>query len=247
MSNKIFLGIILAVFIIAGYVIYANYTEKKAYESSGQGVSFSCENGTGFLAEFDAGMTNVDIVVGGNLEKSFPNIGDELVPYRFGDEFKIYTFVGEEVVVADLVSGVSVVCKQPFDQNNAPYNFGDSGEGAGADNDGAAAVMTSIIGNWQSTDDAKFTREFRDGGVIVDRYEATEDTEGTWSVFTSESGIETPFTQTVGAVYFRVVMDDFPEEILYFELAKLTPEELELFFLGRGGVLAFTRVSAISQ
>lgn len=242
MSNKIFLSIILAVFIIAGYVIYANYNEKKAYESNGEGVSFTCEDDTGFLAVFDSAMTKVDIVVAGKLEKSFPNIGDDLVPYRFGDESKVYTFVGEEAVVADLVSGTSRVCQQPLDQNNAPYNFGDAGEGAGEDNDPAAAVEADIIGSWQSTDDDKFIREFKEWGVIVDRYEATESTEGTWSVFTSASGIETPFPQTDGAVYFKVVMDDFPEEILYFELAKLTPEELELFFLGRGGVLSFTRV-----
>lgn len=242
MSNKIFLSIILAVFIIAGYVIYANYNEKKAYESNGEGVSFTCEDGSGFLAVFDTAMSKVDIVVAGNLESTFPNIGDELVPYRFGNESKIYTFVGEEVVVADLVLGTSRVCQQPLDQNNAPYNFGDAGEGAGDDNDPAAAVSTDIIGSWQSTDDDKFIREFRAGGIVVDRYEATESTEGTWSVFTSESGIETPFPQEAGSVYFKVVMDDFPEEILYFELAKLTPEELELFFLGRGGVLAFTRV-----
>lgn len=243
MSNKIFLSIILAVLIIAGYVIYANYNEKKTYETNGEGVSFSCEDDSGFVAVFNADMSQVDIVVAGVLENTFPNIGDELVPYRFGNESKVYTFVGEEAVVADLVSETSVVCQQPLDQNNAPYNFGDAGEGGGEDNDPAAAVSTDIIGAWQSTDDEKFIREFRTGGIIVDRYEDMESTEGTWSVFTSKSGIETPFPQTEGAVYFKVVMDDFPEEILYFELAKLTPEELELFFLGRGGVLAFTRVA----
>jgi hypothetical protein len=244
MSNKIFLGILLLVFIIAGYVIYSNYDEKKAYESNGQDVSFNCEDSTGFVAVFDTEMTKVDIVVAGELEYSFPNIGDELVPYRFGNESKVYTFVGEEVVVADLVSETSKVCQQPFDQNNAPYNFGDAGEGGGEDNDPAAAVSANIIGSWKSNDDAKFIREFKAGGVVVDHYENVEPTNGTWTAFTMESGVETPFPLTAGSVYLSVVMDDFPEEVLYFELASLTAEKLELYFLGRAGVLSFTRVGA---
>lgn len=242
MSNKIFAGIIVVVLIIAGYVLYKNYSDKNDAGEGGNSVVFRCENGTGFTARFSEDMETVDILVANKVERSLPNIGDERVSYRFGDESRVYTFVGEEVVVADLASETSIVCTQPFDNLNAPYNFGDTGEGAGENNDQAAAARENIIGSWQSTDDAKFIREFATGGVIIDHYEGVDNTSGTWSAFTSEANIETPFPQDAGAVYFEVVMNDFPEEVLYFELAKLTPEELELFFLGRGGVLAFTRV-----
>lgn len=248
MSNKIFAGIILAVLIIAGYVIYDKYYgPDEGAEGTITGISFMCEDGTGFIAEFAANMSQVEILVAGKSQHILQNAGDELVPYRFGNEAKVYTFVGEEAVIADLGSNTSVVCRQPFDQNNAPYNFGDAGEGGGDTPDLADAVTENILGSWKSTDDTKFTREFKAGGVIVDHYEAVEDTTGSWRAFTTTDGLETPFLQTPNAVYLRVVMNDFPEEVLYFELAKLTPEELELYFLGAGGVLSFKKVGDNQQ
>lgn len=243
MSNKIFVGFILTILIIAGYVVYSKYNPDQAEEVSGTGISFMCEDGSGFIAEFAANMTEVDIIVSGQSAYVLPNTGDELVPYRFANDARVYTFVGEEAVVANLGANTSVVCRQPFDQNNAPYNFGDAGEGGGDTPDLVDAVLENILGSWRSTDDAKFTREFKADGVIIDHYEEVEDTAGSWNAFTSNDNLETPFPQTPNTVYLRVVMNDFPEEVLYFELAKLTPEDLELFFLGRGGVLSFTRVN----
>src|SRR5690606_14802350 len=125
-------------------------------------------NGSAFVAAFSADMQEVEIEVAGTVERVLPNTGDELVPYRFGDTTRIYTFVGEEAVVADIASNTSVVCTQPIDQNNAPHNFGDSGESGEDIPDLVDTIEGNIIGSWQSTDDAKFIREFKVGGIILD-------------------------------------------------------------------------------
>jgi hypothetical protein len=242
MSNKIFLGIILAVLIIAGYVLYQKYEDQELATDGSTTITFTCENGTSLLTTFGADMKEMKIAMNGKPPKTLPNTGDELVPYRFGDDDITYTFVGEQVVVTGK-AGDDFACRQPFDPDNAPYNFGDAGEVHGAIEDPATTVAADIIGSWQSDDDAKFVREFKEGGDIVDHYEGIDDTTGTWSAFAASADTETPFPQTPNAVYLRVVMNDFPEEILYFELAKLTPEALELYFLGAGGVLSFTRLS----
>ena len=57
MSNKIFVGILLVVLIIAGYVIYNNSKDEERV--NGTGVSFMCQDGTAFIAEFSADMDAV--------------------------------------------------------------------------------------------------------------------------------------------------------------------------------------------
>lgn len=241
MSTKIFLGIMVVVLAIAAYVAYTKVSEDEYEPLGGEGISFICNDATYFMAEFSPSFERVNIMVDGVVERSLARVaGTDL--YMYEDASFSYTFAGEEARVTSKSTGTETACAQPFDPNQAPYNFGDLGEGDGGEPDLALAVRGSIEGKWQSTDDENFTREFREGGAAVDGYTGEGDTTGTWQVFAGNTGIETPFPQEEDAVYLKMVMGEMGDEIFYFKVGKLTPEELELVYLDRGGVLSFTYV-----
>jgi len=236
MSTKIFLGIMVVMLAIAGYVAYTKVMDEEYVPLGGEGISFICSDASYFVADFSPTFERLNIMVDGVVERSLNRVvGTDL--YLYEDASFAYTFAGEEVRVVDKAEGVEFVCSQPFDPNNAPYNFGDLGEGGGEPQDPSLAVRESIVGKWQSTDDENFTREFRSGGLAVDGYVGSEDSTGTWEVFAADTGTETPFPQEEGAIYLKMVMD---EEIFYFKVGVVTPDQLELIYLDRGGVLTFT-------
>ncbi|OGG86018.1 hypothetical protein A2392_00935 [Candidatus Kaiserbacteria bacterium RIFOXYB1_FULL_46_14] len=242
MATKIFLGGIILMIMVAGLIIYINNREGAMIEKLGEQVSFICDDGNDFIAEFSPDMSVLNVIVAGNLKYSLSNTGNETIPYRFGDNEHEYTFTGEEVIVTSSDMKEGVVCNQPFDPNNAPYNFGDSGEGAGEDQDIKLAITENLEGTWKSVDDEKFSRSFHSDGLVIDHYEGSEDTAGKWEVFTASSSVTTSFQLQPGAVYLRIMMGDSKEETLHFLLSKLTPEELELIYMERGGVLRFSFV-----
>lgn len=249
MSNKIFLGVVVIVLIIAGYVIYTNYSDNEPLPLSGDGVSFICDAGPSFIADFAVDMSSVSIVVAGVVERTLQNTGDDLTPYRFSDSLFTYTFAGESATVTDHTSNTSTVCRQPFDPNNAPYNFGDAGEGGGSEqNNPAAAVNENILGMWRSLDDQRFNREFRADGTFLDIYEGASDTVGVWRAYNGRNLPEpVDFEPENNAVYLILTDDITPELVMYFLVAKLTPEEMELVYMDRGGVLRFTYVGPAEQ
>lgn len=106
----------------------------------------------------------------------------------------------------------------------------------------AAQAMANIIGMWQSIDDPKFTREIRNDGVVIDRYEGSspDDTDGLWMVFTKEIP-DAAYAGTIeeGAVYLSIAMSE--SEKLYFKIVKADGNALELVFLD-GSVLSFKRI-----
>lgn len=234
----------LVVLTIAAYVAYNNYldTEETAPLTT-NGISFICEDGRHFVAEFNPDFSQVNVVVDGVVEHSLSRSVDSEL-YRYADNDYVYLFVGEEAEVTGVASGNTTICSQPFDPNNAPHNFGDRGEGAGIQQDALAAVIANIVGKWQSVDDENFIREFQAGGVAVDSYEGMATEEGTWEVFDTNSGVETDFPQEENAVYIRMTMGGGTEGPLHFKLTKLTPEDLELIYMERGGVLRFSYVGS---
>lgn len=244
MLKQLLIFVLVVAAIVAGYIIYQNRSADEAAEENSTGISFICEGGENFVAEFGSDMNTVDILIAGKHVRQLNNIGESDTPFRFSDNEVTYTFVGEEVVVTNVGSSGSYICRQPFDPNNAPYNFGDAGEGAGStENDIAIAASENIIGNWQSTDDDRSAREFRADGTIVDRYDGEEVGTDVWLAFTSTANIQTPFDQESNTVYLRLGN----EEYLFFKISKLTPEELELIYMDRGGVLRYSFIPPISQ
>jgi hypothetical protein len=243
MSTKIFLGIMLIILSVAGYVVYNNYlAEEDAAPLTVEGISFMCEDGSHFIAEFSPDFASLNVVVDGVTTRSLTRASGDNARYEYSDQSSTYLFAGEEVRVTNTETGEVTTCQQPFDPNTAPYNFGDLGEGAGEEQDLALAVTENILGVWQSTDDDSFTREFRSGGIAIDSYEGETATEGIWTAFTSESDVETPFTQQPDVIYLEMRMGGGQDEILYFTVVKLTPEELDLTYLDRGGIMSFVSV-----
>lgn len=225
---------------IAGYVAYDKFlTETDTPPLSVEGISFMCQDGGYFIAEFSPDFARLNVVVDGVTARSLTRVTGDQALYEYQGDGYAYLFAGEEARVR-YPGGSATTCSQPFDPNNAPYNFGDRGEGAGeAQPDTALVVMNSIQGRWQSVDDPKFTRTFRANGVALDTYEGAGETEGVWQAFTSESGAVAPFPLEPNHVYLQMEMGSEQDEMLYFQVTKLTPEELELIYMGRGGVLRF--------
>jgi hypothetical protein len=109
-------------------------------------------------------------------------------------------------------------------------------------------VGESIMGKWQSTEDAKFVREFKAfsetsmSGTVSDWYDGKEVSTGTYVAFTSENAVTVPFPIQAGKTYLQLTMTGTQAEKLNFSVNKLTPEALELTYMDRGGVLSFKAI-----
>lgn len=99
--------------------------------------------------------------------------------------------------------------------------------------------MGNLIGVWQSTTDATFTREFRDDGKVIDGYGGAPD-ESYWMLFTKDIPDQSFKGELEdGVLYLAIAKPD--EEALYFKVTRLTASTLDLIYLDRGGTLSFTR------
>src|SRR3990167_643714 len=153
----------------------------------------------------------------------------------------IFVGAGEEVQLT--VGTESTICNPNFSPDSPHWNWGDAGEGGGVKQDAALIVSESILGKWQSTTEAKFTREFKAGNAVEDRYDGKVVTSGMWVAF--QKGVnapEVPYPLEESTVYLQLTLTGSQADTLNFKLVKLTPDELELVYLDRGGVLRFKSV-----
>lgn len=245
MNTKIVI-IVLVILAALGFYGYKNYEAKDEMKESDGGsewilsASFACADNTHFIAEFGA-SNEVKIIVDGNAVATLPKVAGD--GQRFENSSNVYVFAGEEASVTTKATGKTTTCSQPVDPNNAPVNFGDAGEGGGAKQDVSLIVSESIVGKWKSTSDAKFTREFKDNGTMIDYYDGKAVSTGSFKVFTSALPLKVSFPIETNAVYIQSTMTGSQSDTLNFKLGKLTPEELELIYMDRGGVNVFTRVN----
>lgn len=111
---------------------------------------------------------------------------------------------------------------------------------AGVVEEDVPSVAEELEGTWQSTQDQKFVREFRDD-TVTDFYDnEVSGTPGTWALFTADNPLPTydgPLED--GSTYLALV---FNEETLFFEVTEITSTHLDLIYLDRGGILTFMRV-----
>lgn len=109
---------------------------------------------------------------------------------------------------------------------------------------GTAAETMS--GTWQSDSDAKFTREIRADGVIIDRYEgdATPGVNGEWSIVNPAQ--EPAITAFAAAFPNKTVVKAEWEggvEVTYFVISEVTGTKLVTTDLsGTGSVTSYTKV-----
>lgn len=107
-----------------------------------------------------------------------------------------------------------------------------------------AGVQRLIPGTWQSTDDAKFTREFDANGQAADRYQGDKsaDMNGTWQLFRGDS----PPTKFAGktdyvsdAIYLAVTEGG---DTQLFAIDGIDARSLDMIYLDRGNTLSFKRI-----
>ncbi len=99
-----------------------------------------------------------------------------------------------------------------------------------------------LIGKWISTQDAKFTRDFRTDGTVIDTYQGSSpESKGNWTLFTKAMPPD-GFTGELEekSVYLSIAAPQ--SEALHFKITKIDEHTLELVYLDRGGELSFTRV-----
>lgn len=104
----------------------------------------------------------------------------------------------------------------------------------------ALVVSESIVGTWQSVDDKKFLREFKANGTSIDYYDGKVSSTDTWKAFTIDKPLPTYAPLEKDTPYVQLMTEE--NMALNFKVTKLTPDELELVYLDRGGMLTFTRI-----
>ena len=234
-------GLIAAILIGAWW--YTNVYQPQLPATAGSGsYEYICDNGSAFSMTPAADLSTVSLnpVVAKPIaaEGVLAHV-ESLTGARFEGNGIVMTGAGEEVRLD--VNGKTLLCNPVPSTDMAPWNWGDAGEGGGEKQDVALIVSESILGKWQSTDDTKFAREFETGGRVVDYYDSKIQAEGEWSAFTKESAPDSAIPYEDNAVYLRVTFAGDTQNPLTFKVAKLTPEELSLIYMDRGGVLNFAR------
>ncbi len=108
--------------------------------------------------------------------------------------------------------------------------------------DQSIAARIQILGIWRSTQDSKFTREFKNDGKVIDAYEGSSlNSDGRWVIFTKQMPIDAlPEALEDGAVYLSIAAPE--SEAQYFKIASINSHELQLVYLDRGGIISFTKI-----
>ncbi|KKW46653.1 hypothetical protein A3C21_01570 [Candidatus Kaiserbacteria bacterium RIFCSPHIGHO2_02_FULL_59_21] len=231
----------LALILIGGYWFI---NQSKAEDAAGDLGSYvyRCEGGAEFTMTpaSDASSIRLSPGAGASFAETTLVKTESTAGARYEGGGVVFIGAGEGVTLT--TDGTTLVCEPAPSADVAPWNWGDAGEGGGEKQDVGLIVSESIVGKWQSVDDEKFTREFKADGTAVDRYDNESASSGTWKVFTKEDPAEVLFPIADDAVYIQMTMQGTQADKLNFKLAKLTPEELELVYMDRGGVLRFRRV-----
>ncbi len=104
------------------------------------------------------------------------------------------------------------------------------------------AMRHMLAGTWQSTNDARFTRELDADGTAIDRYkgDASATDKGTWMLFPGSAPPPDAKDKTLTptSTYLEIKEGD---DALFFEIDSVSPKALSMFYIERGNRLAFIR------
>ena len=205
--------------------------------------AYACDNGSEFTMTPASDMSSIEISAGS--QGMFTGTATLAAVGPSGQRFEGngIVFVGAGEGVQLTVGSETTNCNPVPNMESPPWNWGDAGEGGGEKQDVALIVTESIQGKWQSIDDEKFVREFKAGDMVDDWHDGEVVSSGLWVAF--EKGInapEVPYPLEDNAVYIQMTMTGTQADTLNFKVAKLTPEELELVYMDRGGVLRFKSI-----
>lgn len=240
--NKVLIAIIALLLAGGAWYMYSNkggFSGMTEAEYSMGSYEYMCADGTAFTMEPSSDGTLVRIS-GLAIPQTTLSFTDGTAGQRFEGGDMVFVGAGEEVQLTR--NGSTISCNPKPSTENAPWNWGDAGEGGGIQQDVSLIVSESIVGKWKSVDDAKYVRELKADFTASEWYEGKEVSKGLWVAFTKMNAPEISFPLEENAVYLQMTMQGTQADTLNFKIAKLTPEELELVYMDRGGVLRFTRV-----
>jgi hypothetical protein len=233
-----FIGLV----IIGAWWFTAEYMPNQSAGSAPDSYGYACDNGSSFSMTPAPDLAKVVLSPLGlkpiAAEGTLMHV-ESLTGARFEGNGIVMTGAGEEVRLD--VNGKTLICNPVPSTDMAPWNWGDAGEGGGVKQDVSLIVSESILGRWVSTDDEKFAREFESGGRLVDYYGGKIQAEGGWTVFAGNNAPDALIPYEADAVYIRATFAGDTGNPLTFKLAKLTPEELSLVYMDRGGALNFIK------
>ena len=148
--------------------------------------------------------------------------------------------IGIVVVLALIVVGWWYwAMMMPQSAQETVLNPSDSSNGVAVPNEQAAF---EISGTWQSKDDARFVREFRADGTVVDSYEGDDSAtiRGSWNFVENPAEEQASLPVVKDA---RVIKIQFLEEVMYFAITELSENDLSMIYLSGNGSLQFARVN----
>lgn len=107
-------------------------------------------------------------------------------------------------------------------------------------------LAEQMSGNWKSNADAKFTREIRQDGVMIDRYEgdASAGINGSWSVVNpAQEEMLSSIAGSLGNVSVIKVVWEGGVETTYFKIDALSDASMAITDLsGAGGATVFMKI-----
>ncbi len=107
------------------------------------------------------------------------------------------------------------------------------------------AAWEMMIGTWSSEDDRNFIREYKNDGTLTDSYASAAGetkTDADWSLFTSDNADEGVEFQLNGKdVYVKQI--EKSGAVTYFRIESVTPTELGLINMTKGGGLRFGKMT----